>query len=146
MKKNKLIFLLLILICCRDNENFKTGILYVPLISFLPNKGLSKDKIAEVKKLCLKNKNNEHNGQEDSLKLFYKKLIFYKLLDKPHIIIKTQNNETLTIFLNKKEFKKIEKYLYINTYLKIQISLYAKKLNNDLYYSDCITNVKEIKK
>lgn len=132
--------------CCKENENLKKGILYVPIISFLPNKGLSNDKIAEVKKLCLSNKKNEHNEQADSLKLFYKKLIFYKLLDKPHIIIKTQNNETLTIFLNKKEFKKIEKYLYINTHAEIQISLYAKKLNNDLYYSDCITNIKEIKK
>lgn len=143
MKKILLLIFSFLVFACNNNNKIINGELYFKLVNPLPNSGLAPQQVEEIQNSLSKldSKNNS------KLLQYFKTLKENNLLSYPYIRIKINDNKIIEIFLKQGECKKLKNYTLDNLNKqgkKIIISLKVKQINDSIFFSDKIINIKEV--
>ena len=148
MKKITLVLIGLFLFSsCSKTETFK-GDLYFKLIEFGNFYKLPEDKLVALEnQIDSVNNKTKKISKEDEI--IFNTLIKIKknnLLRNPRILLK-YNDTIKSIYLNKKQFEKLDKYTldYLRkNHKKVEIELNIKEIDSGIYTSDKILSIKEV--
>lgn len=137
------IFLYSIIVClfsCNNQkEEILQGELHFKLVEFIPPNGFSEGKIKQIK-----------SNQKEIEKQFpiLRKLDELNLLNSPHINLKLKDGSIKIIFLKPSEFNKVNGFKLENLQKennKVYLSIAVQKLENDIFYSEKIIDIKKEK-
>lgn len=150
--KTKVMLLTLLFVfmfSCDKQENVTIkGELYFKLISYSNLSNLSDEKIKKFDKQIDSIYNLTGSKKDEKIIKDLKKIKDLKLLKNPSASIILNDKKIITVYFSESEYKKIEKYTidYLKKFnKKISLEIQAEKLDSDLYFSNKIVNVKELK-
>lgn len=147
MRKFLIFLITIILLSCNKTQSI-TGDLYIKLIDFPSFYGTSNINLAKFKKTIdsiryQKSISKNEQGFVD----YYYKLEKLNLLKTPFIRIRTKENSIKKIFLNPKEYKKVQNFTWgdlSSKKKKVSLELKIIELDSSIYYSDEITSFKVV--
>lgn len=148
MKKILLLIISVLCCCCKNDIKIVKGDLYFKLVNFTPPSGMSDEQAYKIEKMLDSVEYSTNSKESEILINYFKMLKTHKLLKNPYIKLKVNKNNIKTIFLSNDEYQKLKKYSldYLKkNKMRIEVELKIKELDSNIYYSDKIINLNEIK-
>jgi radical SAM superfamily enzyme YgiQ (UPF0313 family) len=148
MKKFLVILISLFLFSCNSKTKIIKGDLYFKIIDLTSPEGISEEQAKKLEIIIDSSNSSKNKNLEDQSIIEYFKVIKkHNLLRSPYIKLKLGEKDFKTIFLNKKEYKKLKKYTldYLSkNHTKLEVELKIQEIEKDIFYSDKIINLKEV--
>lgn len=145
INKTLTILLIFTFISCNqsNNEEIASGELVTNIHSFINFETANSTEIRKYIKTIdsIANVTND-TGIKQSSK-FYHSLVKHKLIRVPSIHLKLQNDSIIQIFVNKNQYKKLQKYDFLGSDLKnkVIVKLKYKRVDNFILLTDSIIEV-----
>ncbi|CAM1360646.1 hypothetical protein [Tenacibaculum xiamenense] len=139
----------LFLISCESNNIIKTRAdLTFKSISFMSAYGASEEEYEKLNRQIdslVLNKNSL--TEEQKLFIYFKKLRNLKLLNKPYIFIRLDQDSILPVYLSYTEYDKVKSFRHVELFdenKKVELELDLIKKSDNIYYSENITSIKKV--